>query len=159
MKTSSWPWDRKFVSRSVASPKKTSEKIDKLCVRQRNHTLLIMLKRNRRQWATSEFCGSVIWCRNYGAQRKLSAKSLSSVWRVKCSGGENDRRVLGIQCGSVKFFCGREASTNWWRQRKEKSTQFKCEKTKRKCCRILFPDSDQHVSVNYLKYLCTPVND
>ena len=41
----------------------------------------------------------------------------------------------------------------------KKSTQFKCEKTKRKCCRLLFPDSDQHVSVNYLKYLCTPVND
>ena len=67
--------------------------------------------------------GSVIWCGNYGAQRRLSSKSLSSVWRIKCRGGENDRRVLGIQCGRVKFFlCGRDASTKWWRQRKEKSS-------------------------------------
>ena len=36
--------------------------------------------------------------------------------------------------------------------KEKKSTQFKCEKTKLKCCRLLFPDSDQHVSVNYLKY-------
>ena len=38
------------MSRSVASPKKTSEKIDNL-----NHTLVIKVKRNRRQQATSEF--------------------------------------------------------------------------------------------------------
>ena len=28
-----------------------------------------------------------------------------------------------------------------------------------KCCRLLFPGSGEHVSVNYLKHLYVPAND
>ena len=48
--------------------------------------------------------GSINWCRNYGAKRRLRAKLLSSVWRIKCLGGENERKVLGFQCGRVNIF-------------------------------------------------------
>ena len=48
--------------------------------------------------------GSINWCRNYGAKRRLRAKLLSSVWRIKCLGDENERKVLGIQCGRVNIF-------------------------------------------------------
>ena len=51
----------------------------------------------------SSYC-AVIWYRNYGTRTRLSAKSFSLVWRVKCRGGEIERKFLEIQCGRVKNY-------------------------------------------------------
>ena len=38
-------------------------------------------------------CGSGICCGNYGGRTRLSAKSFSSIQRIKCSGGESERKI------------------------------------------------------------------
>ena len=85
-----------------------------VCVTLCSFTEENLLKRNRRQQATSEF----LWLSNLVSKLRCAEEAKCEVAFIGmkskvCSGGENDRRVLGIQCGSVNFFfCGREASTN-----------------------------------------------
>ena len=74
-------------------------------MRQRDHTFLIKLKRNRRQQATSEFLrlSNLVSKLRCAEEAKCEVAFIGMKSKV-CSGGENDRRVLGIQCGSVNFF-------------------------------------------------------
>ena len=45
--------------------------------------------------------GSGICCGNYGGRTRLSAKSFSSIQRIKCSGGESEIKFFGIHLGRV----------------------------------------------------------
>ena len=47
---------------------------------------------------------SVIWCRNYGVRKRLSAKSPASVYRIRSRAGENERKFLEIRCWRVKNY-------------------------------------------------------
>ena len=46
--------------------------------------------------------GSAIWYRKYGLRTRLSAKSLSSVWGIKCSGRETSENSWKSHSGRAK---------------------------------------------------------
>ena len=46
----------------------------------------------------------MIWCRNYGVRTRLSAKSPTSVYRIRSHAGENERKFLEIRCWRVKNY-------------------------------------------------------
>ena len=46
--------------------------------------------------------GSAIWYRNYGLRTRVSAKSLSSVWGIKCSGRETSENSWKSHSGRAK---------------------------------------------------------
>ena len=62
----------------------------------------VPLKRWNRSLPSSRT--SVIWCRNYGVRKRLSAKSPTSVYRIRSRAGENERKFLEIWCWRVKNY-------------------------------------------------------
>ena len=53
--------------------------------------------------------GSVIWCRDYGAEKKPSGKSLSSVWGISDVAVKMGENISKFNVGRWKIICRREA--------------------------------------------------
>ena len=64
--------------------------------------------------------GSAFWYRIYGLRTRLSTKSLSSVWEIKCSGRETSENSWKSHSGRAKKkknFLRERHYVKWWRQR------------------------------------------